>query len=368
MQNEDSILKTMRAKNFPKDAQYYVDAIQKAIEDAEYIIPSDTSQAPYKELTVHFDAVPGGYWDLSTGLTGKDYYIALNGEEAWNNLSEENKQVQNSINYDYQVLGTIGGPVIQKEIYIKDFDDELTATMIPRKVSALTIGEEFSYTNTDGEYFPEGYKEAYTNLTLATSRSSCINAGTKTVGDKTYSYAGGDGGNIGENGKQGENNGEEGTSPITNQVKTIPSEKTEGWGQIIFTLNKGGDGGRPSSYYDYGGYYQDKSVALPYVKPYTDNLFKYSSVAGKGKDGCVFSTGWGGVGEISLKIHVGNDNAFKYWVERYGGKEELYNWLCPNYSLFFSGALNSNTGTITNKTSMPESRECGYPILFIYYS
>lgn len=212
--SEEDILKTLRAKNLPPEPTYYESLIDNGIYNSEWIYPSDTSQAPYKEFTIHLNATQGGYWDLSTGLTGKDYYINRSGEERWNELNEEAKNFLINKNYDYQVLGTIGGPVIQKEIYVKDFEDKLKATMLPAYKSELTIGEEFKWTNADGESFPEGYKEAHINRVLATPRSPCINAGTKIVDGKTLTYAGGDGGKLGESGKQGENNGEKGTAPI----------------------------------------------------------------------------------------------------------------------------------------------------------
>lgn len=106
------------------------------------------------------------------------------------------------------------------------------------------------------------------------------------------------------------------------------------------------------------------------MKPYGDNLFSSTSIAAKGADGCVFSTGWGGIGEISLKVKsIGNESAFGRWISNHNGREELYNWLFPNHSNFFSGEIYPNENNRINDTgSTPAGRECGYPILFIYYS
>ena len=361
--------------------------IKTSFENGEWIYPSDTSQAPYKEVNIHLPAKKRGYFDLSLYNNWKelekesyvDFYIktGLTKEEAenkyendiWDKRNQASKNLYLENNPNQSIQGFVGGKVIEKELYIKN-DEPLNFQLVDDQRKGLPnptiynwilkINNEVIISPSDGKYYPEGYQAYPFQVSLGRNGKIRYYPDTKEVDGKVFTYAGGDGGKLGESGKQGENNGEKGTAPIVNeQIVFTPSS-----GKVTVTINKGGDGGYAGAgkiYYPSPSTYKETAS-----KPFLSDSYNPSSLSdmagyGQGSGGSIFGLGWGGVGEISLDIHATNN----FGLEEVA--EQLYDKIFPAY--YHTWAVYDNNKWVNQGDEEPIGRaKWGLPVAYIYYS
>ena len=128
----------MRNANQIPTLKEFKSMIKTSFENGEWIYPSDTSQAPYKEVNIHLPAKKRGYFDLTLYNNWKelekesyvDFYIntGLTKEEAenkyendiWDKRNQASKNMYLENNPNQSIQGFVGGKVIEKELYIKN--------------------------------------------------------------------------------------------------------------------------------------------------------------------------------------------------------------------------------------------------------